>query len=119
MSRPRTPTETLQVRGAFIANPSREEARKHEPKSDRPLGDPPARLDEEHKAIWQEIADELAHGVVKRSDRQAFELLVRMTHKLRNAKLRISEVPALVSLYGRFGMTPSDRSKVAVNAEPS
>jgi hypothetical protein len=48
-----------------------------------------------------------------------FEVLVLLVVKLRAAKIRIMELNALISLCGRFGMTPSDRSKVAVNAEPS
>jgi phage terminase small subunit len=119
MSRPRIPTEVLSARGSFIANPSREEEREHEPVSDRPLGDPPARLSAEVQAIWQEVAEQLPHGVAKRSDRQLFEILCLLINKLRKAKIRVMELSALVSLCGKFAMSPSDRSKVAVNAEPS
>jgi len=119
MSRPRIPTVMLDSRGSFIANPSRERARVGEPVSDRPLGDPPERLDAEAKAVWSEIAEQLPSGVACVSDRQMFEVLVLLVVKLRAAKIRIMELNALISLCGRFGMTPSDRSKVAVNAEPS
>jgi phage terminase small subunit len=110
MSRPRIPTEMLDARGSFIAQPSREKAR---------AGDPPERLDGDCKAVWVEIADQLAPGVACVSDRQMFEVLVRLVVKLRAGKIRIMELSCLISLCGRFGMAPSDRSKVAVNAEPS
>jgi hypothetical protein len=38
---------------------------------------------------------------------------------LRQGVERIMELNAMVSLCGRFGMTPSDRSKIAVDAPPS
>jgi hypothetical protein len=69
--------------------------------------------------VWVEIADQLPAGIACVSDRQMFEVLVRLVVKLRAGKIRIMELSCLISLCGRFGMTPSDRSKVAVNAEPS
>ena len=119
MSRPRTPTELLDVRGSFIANPSREEARRYEPVSDLTLGDPPTRLNADCQAIWYEVAAQMLPGVCKASDRQMFEVLVRLIAKLRAGTIRMTELTALISLCGRFAMTPSDRSKVAVSAEPS
>jgi hypothetical protein len=38
---------------------------------------------------------------------------------LRQGVEGIMELNAMVSLCGRFGMTPSDRSKIAVDAPPS
>jgi hypothetical protein len=117
MPRPRTPTEMLDAKGSFLAKPDR--ARPNEPVIDEPLGDPPIRLSEEEKKVWLEIAEELPNGVAKQSDRAMFEVLVRLIAKLRAGKIRIMELSALISLCGKFAMTPSDRSKVAVNAEPS
>lgn len=119
MSRPRIPSEVLDVRGSFLVHPAREEARRHEPTSNCPLGEPPARLSAEIQAIWHEISADLLPGVGKKSDRLAFEVLCRLVNKLRLGTIRITELNAMVSLCGRFAMTPSDRSKVAVDAEPS
>ena len=119
MSRQRVPTEMLDSRGSFIANPSRQKDRAYEPVSDEPLGEPPTRLDTETQTIWREIEDELPAGVLKKSDRQLFEILCRLIGKLRAGKIRIMELSALISLCSKFAMSPSDRSKVAVNAEPS
>jgi len=119
MSRPRTPTEILDVRGSFIANPARAHEREHEPTSDRPLGEPPARLSEECKAVWHEVAAQMLPGVCKVSDRQMFEVLVRLIAKIRAGAIRMTELSTLISLCGRFAMSPADRSKVTVSAESS
>lgn len=119
MARPRIPTEVLDARGSFIPHPEREKTREHEPTTDKPLGEPPARLDTETQTIWREVAEQLLPGVGKRSDRQMFEVLIRLIAKLRKGTIRMMELNALVSLCGRFAMTPADRSKVAVSAEPS
>jgi hypothetical protein len=65
------------------------------------------------------VALELLPGVGKRSDRQLFEVLCRMLNKMRQGTIRIMEVNALVSLAGQFAMSPSARSKVTTDAEPS
>jgi phage terminase small subunit len=109
----------LDARGSFIANPCLAKGREGEPVVDRPLGDPPERLDEQCKAAWVEVAEHLAPGVACVSDRTMFEVLVRLVVKLRAGKIRIMELSCLISLCGRFGMSPADRSKVAVNSEPS
>ncbi len=117
--RPRTPTAVLSARGSFLQHPSRAKAREHEPVSDRPLGDAPERLDANAKTVWAEIASQLAPGLACISDRAMFEVLCLLTVKLRKNTIRIMELNCLISLCSKFGMSPSDRSKVAVGAEPS
>jgi hypothetical protein len=112
MGRPCTPTAVLDARGSFLKNPGRK--RLNEPTTDRPLGDPPTHISHEQSAVWLDLADELLPGVGKRSDRTAFELLVRLVAKMRDGTQRMSEMTAMVSLLGQFAMTPSSRSKVAV-----
>jgi hypothetical protein len=116
MARPRTPTALLEVKGAFLpgANPSR--ARESEPVSTRPLGNPPKHLSKERKKLWKEIAKRLAPGVAMESDRDAFELMVRLTDRMRtdDILMRSADRTALISLWSRFAMTPADRSKVSV-----
>jgi phage terminase small subunit len=111
MGRNRTPSAVLDAKGANIKNPQRR--RIAEPKGGRPLGSPPKHLDEKHKAVWKEISSRMLPGVVFRSDRDAFELLVRLTVKLRDGDLdKAAQMTTLISLWSRFAMTPSDRSKV-------
>ena len=117
MGRPRIATAVQETKGYFISNPSR--VRPFEPDTDQPLGDPPSRLPAEVQAVWHEVAAELLPGVGKRSDRTMFEVLVRLITKMRAGTIRIMELNALVSLCGRFAMSPADRSKVAVDSKPS
>jgi hypothetical protein len=114
MGRNRTPTAIMDARGSFIANPRY--ARPDEPQGDRPLGGPPKWLSKEEKAVWKDLAKQMLPGVVFFSDRGAFELLVRLTHKLRTqfATMKGVEMGQFIALCSRFAATPSDRSKVAV-----
>src|SRR5580692_10306016 len=120
MARPRTPTEILDARGSFLTgqNPARARERENEPKPERPLGSPPKHLSPELKKLWKEIAKRIAPGVAKESDRDAFELMVRLTHNMRmnDILMKAADRTALISLWGRFAMTPADRSKVSVEA---
>ena len=56
----------------------------------------------------------LAAGVAKSSDRWAAESIVRLKAKERAGTIKGNELAQLTALYGRFGMTPSDRAKVSV-----
>lgn len=118
MARHRTPTATLEVRGSFIQHPAR--IRPNEPTSDEPLGGPPKRLAAEEKKVWREIKARVLPGVACRSDRDAFEVLVRLTHKVRTnfEFMKVAELTLLTSLWARFGMTPADRSRVSVTKPP-
>lgn len=116
MGRNRTPTAVMDARGSFIANPRY--ARPDEPSTEgsRPLGPPPKWLSKEEKAVWKDLANQMLPGVVFFSDRGAFELFVRLTHKLRTqfATMKGVEMGQFITLCSRFAATPSDRSKVAV-----
>lgn len=81
--------------------------------------DPPEHLTPELKALWIELTAQVLPGVAKYSDRIGFELLVKLTHKLRTDTLaNTAEMTQLISLLGRFAMTPADRSKVEVVKPP-
>lgn len=114
MGRLPKPTAVLDASGAFINHPDRK--RPDEPKADRPLGSPPKYLSQEGKKIWKEISAKLLPGVAFESDREAFEMLVRLTNKMRSnfAGMMASDRAQLINLYARFAMTPADRSKVQV-----
>jgi phage terminase small subunit len=121
MGRNRTPTSVLDAKGAFEQNPQRK--RPNEPTSTRPLGKPPKYLSKEQKKIWKEIASRLAPGVATEADRDAFEMMVRLTDVQRHGfwfegvhllTMKACDRNTLLSLWSRFAMTPADRSKVAV-----
>jgi hypothetical protein len=114
MGRNRTPTEILDAKGAFAKNPNRE--RSSEPTTNQPIGNPPTYLSKPEKKIWKELVKQSLPGVLKYSDRAAFELLVRLTSTIRTdyATMRVADKSLFVSLCSRFALTPADRSKVSV-----
>ena len=54
------------------------------------------------------------YGVAKFSDRWAVEKLVRLFAKERKGTIRVAEGGQLLALFAKFGLTPSDRTKVSV-----
>lgn len=114
MARPRKPTNVIELKGGFKKNPQRK--RPDEPVPTAGIGPAPAALKPAHKAIWDEIVAICPPGVLGNSDRIALEALVRLLHDFRTNfdEFPGSRMSQLVSLMGRFGLTPSDRSKVIV-----
>jgi hypothetical protein len=125
MGRNRTPTAVLDAKGAFIANPQRQRQAEPTTASSDPLGSPPTRLTKDQKKVWKEIAKRMLPDVVFASNRDAFELMVRLTVRMRaedhskeETIMTAAEKTLLVSLWSRFAMTPADRSKVQAEKKP-
>ncbi len=114
MARPRTPTNVLELRGSFKAQPSRR--RIAEPISQYPIGECPSRLDEGERAAWNEIVSTCCPGVLTHSDRLAVEITARLLSESWEAGREFDDVRRrqLYTLLGQFGMNPSDRSKIRV-----
>jgi hypothetical protein len=116
MSRPRTPSNVLELKGAFDKNPQR---RREDPKVEPGLGDPPGYFDDEERTIWEEIAATAPEGVLARSDRLCVEMLIPLIVRLRNREpMKAAERAFMLSTLTRIGCTPADRSRVARPAEP-
>ncbi|MEQ1930976.1 MAG: hypothetical protein ABL957_10675 [Parvularculaceae bacterium] len=116
MSRPRTPSNVLELKGAFDKNPQR---RREDPKVDLGLGEPPEYFEAEERAIWEEIAGQAPEGVLAKSDRLCIEMLVPMVLRLRRREpMKAAERAFMLSTLTRIGCTPADRSRVAKPAEP-
>ena len=117
MGRNKTPTSILDAKGSFLKH--RDRQRPGEPTSTRPLGPPPKYLSTEHKKIWKEVARRCLPGVVTESDRDAFEMMVRLTYEMRNESaehpITSAQRTTLISLWSRFAMTPADRSRVTID----
>jgi hypothetical protein len=108
------------MRGAFKKDPQRRDARSNEPESTGELGDPPAEWEEKLKACWREIVGLVAPGVLQKSDRLAVEMAANMLMQMREAKWNVpaAYLTRYETLLGKFGMTPSERSKVSVPKSP-
>ena len=121
MGRNRTPTNVLELRGAFKKNPQR---RREDPEVEGDLGDAPAHFDEARVLAWQEIVGMAPVGVLTKADRIAIEmlsdLLVRYRESMTPAGERFTSADRrdMLAMLARFGMTAADRSRVAAPAEP-
>jgi hypothetical protein len=113
MARPRTPTNVLELRGAFNKNPQRK--RPNEPKATGEIGsfalgscDP--------AEIWNELVGSCPQNVLTNADRMALEIAVEYLRQFRTDPMRCSSerVKTLIGLLARFGMTPSDRAKLSL-----
>lgn len=115
MSRPRTPTALHVIRGTKRKHPERMRERENEPVPSGPIGEPPEWLTDEQVKCWHELVSICPPGVLGNSDRLALELTVRLMVESRGDNgLSGTSIGHLISLLARFGLTPSDRSKVSV-----
>jgi hypothetical protein len=110
MARPRTPTASLELRGAFKRNPSRKEARANEPVVDSPLGEPPESFHQVERVLWAEMAEE-GHWLTG-ADRFLFEIAVRLMAMHRTGCLGDKNITKLIQALVRLGFSPTERSKI-------
>lgn len=115
MARPRKPTAVLELTGAFKKDPQRK--RPNEPKPSGSLGEPPADFDRDLKANWRELACMVPAGVLTNADRWLVELACRTMQHVRKDIALASERNLLLSCLSRMGLTPADRSRIAVPQE--
>ena len=116
MPKPRVPTNILDARGAFNGKPGRRQERKGEPVVTEPLGGPPKHLRAAQRRAWRDIADTAPAGVLTGADRIAVERCAVLLEESRRspATFNAAKETRLNSYLSRFGMTPSDRSRVKV-----
>lgn len=113
MARPRTPSNILDARGAFDKNPNRRRENEPEPLAD--IGEVPERLKTDEAEAWAEIVSSGHEGVFCQADRIAVEVASVLLAAFRADPIGMpaAKLARLDSLLARFGMTPSDRSKVS------
>jgi hypothetical protein len=117
MARPRTPTNLLDARGAFKNHPGRKKDRENEPVVLEPIGDPPAAFTDDQRRAWLDLTTTCPAGVLTKADALAVEIAAGLLARHRMMPLTGSDLTQLGNYLGRFGMTPSDRSKVSVNGK--
>jgi phage terminase small subunit len=94
---------------------------KHRNNNDEPvptcgIGPAPKHLNPKQRAIWDEIVGMSCPGVLGESDRIALEMLCRLVHDMRDYSnlFNAARYTQLSGMLGRFGMTPSDRTRIVV-----
>ena len=111
------PIEKAQLTGADRRHPERH--RNEVPKSDAPLGDAPDHMREEAKQCWFELAALAIPGVLTGADRIMMEAAA---NHLADYRKNPSEYPTtrlnqFILILARFGMSPSDRTKLGVSKD--
>ena len=114
MGRPTQPSAISDAKGYYLKHPERKPV--GEPVVTKPLGGPPKHLTDDEKKLWREFAKMVPYGVAKFSDRWAVEKLVRLFDKERKGTIRVAEGGQLLALFAKFGLTPSDRTKIHADA---
>ncbi len=89
------------------------------PEPSRGIGPPPNYLNPEQIQIWDEIVGTMYRGVLGEADRTSFELLVRLVYDMRNnfEDMNGAKLSQLNSVLSKFGMTPSDRTRIVIPKE--
>jgi hypothetical protein len=115
MSRPRTPTNVLTLKGAFGKHPERARARADEPQPHGEVGPAPKHLSVKERACFEEIVGMCPPGVLGASDRLVLEHGARILAQLRRNRTYVDTrlMTRFEAVLGRLGLTPADRSRVA------
>ena len=116
MSRSRTRTNVLALRGAFKGNPGRAKDRADEPPAEGEVGPPPGYFSAVQTLAYGDLM-RLSHaGVLCAADAIAVEVAAVLLARARSkpAAFTAGEVGRLQAMLGTLGMTPTDRSEVKI-----
>ena len=86
-------------------------------KSDRPIGDPPACLNETEAAAWCEIVETSVPGLLTSADRVILEMTCRLLGRFRAGQIKGSEMRTLLSCLTHLGRTPAGGGRSRRSAE--
>ena len=121
MARPTKPTALKELNGSAKHDPQR--INKDEPKPKKGIGPAPDHFNELQSKTWDYLVSVMFPGVLGDSDRPTMELMAVLFYRFRYGSyeddalvpaLAVGELARLDSLMGRYGMTPSDRTKIIV-----
>jgi hypothetical protein len=115
MPRPPAPIERLKLKGTLTRDPMRYAHRYAEPVPKLSIGFAPKCFTKELAAIWNELRAQSLPGVLGNSDRQLVELTCILIEKSRANDINVAERGQLLTCLTYLGMTPSHRTKVAVD----
>lgn len=114
MSRPRTPTKILELRGAFDKNPNRR--RDEEPQPSAEIGPPPNHLTARERRVYIELVEAAPPGVLTNADQHMVIVAARLEAEYRHRPedFPTAKIGMLLKSLSSLGFSPSDRSKVHV-----
>jgi hypothetical protein len=112
--RPRTPTNILKIRGAGKAYPARMKEWENEPVNVNPIGDAPEWLNEAELKAWALIVDKCIDGILGEADYLAVAIASQIAARCIAGEATHQDETLALRYLGQFGMTPTERTKVAV-----
>ena len=122
MARPRTPTNVLQLRGAFKKDPQRARARQNEPEPKAGIGSAPDWMAADAKAAWDYLVSIALPGVLGDSDRAYLEVaaeLLALKRRVGLENIKAAKLGLLDRMLSKLGLNPADRSRVTIGGKPS
>jgi hypothetical protein len=116
MTRNKTPSNIIQMRGGYKKHPERRNRR--EPVPSAGIGKAPETFGTKFSDVWDEVVAICPGGVLGNSDRIALEILVKLLIEFRTdpTSVKGGRLTQLNSMLSKFGFTPSDRTRIAVPA---
>lgn len=110
----RKPQALRKIQGTDKDHASRQN--KDEPVPVRGIGPAHSSLSEYECEIWDEVVGISYAGVLGEADRIALEMMCRLIAEMRLdfEEMTAAKITQLSQLIGRFGMTPSDRTKIVI-----
>lgn len=117
------PANVVELKGADKVNPGRFTERKASDKAveaqTNKLGRAPGYFDSQYREIWDEMRERVPW--LRDTDAYAVELLCRIMYVSRYdyEHLTAAQVSCARGLLAQLGMTPVDRAKINITAEPS
>ena len=114
MANPKKPTALKKLQGTDKQNKHRHN--QSQPEVVRGIGKPASHLNNQQQKIWDEIVGNMYAGVLGEADRIALETLTRLVHEMRTdfTEMTAAKLTQMSNLLSRFGMTPSDRTKIVI-----
>lgn len=115
MPRARTPTNVLELSGAFKKNPKRGRERADEPEPKAGIGPAPEWLGDAERKAWDYIVGCVMPGVLGDSDRVYLEVaaeLLALKRAVGVMEMESAKLNRLEMMLGKLGMNPADRSRV-------
>ena len=116
MARPRTPSNVLELRGAFKKHPERRRA------AVQPAGEfdtnPPAHLPQEQVRAWRAVVAQIPPGVLTASDGLSVEIMAGLMSRYWLTG-ELDYVKELRMWFGQYGLTGAGREKITAKPKPA
>ena len=121
MPNPKKPTALRELHGT--ANRNKQRNSPSPPEIVKGIGPAPEYFNELESRTWDYLVSIMFAGVLAESDRPSFEMMAKLFYRFRHGSyedgavvpaLAVGELARLDSLFSRYGMTPSDRTKIVV-----